>query len=497
MKEVSGSTLALTTMLTYWDRELICRMASNAFLQWIGVHPDEIIDKMHVSKILGPAYQQTVDYFQAAIRNESYATICSIILHNGKSVTFRIVFSPDEVDGEVIGFYAHIVENPGNKITEDNKQIIRLPKYLGSSSDDFLNDIVQTLKDCLLNGFPGIASIAKKHFVSESKLKRDFKKRYQCSVFSYYRKLQMELADEYLQNKSYNKNQLALMFNFSNPSNFSACYNKFLKEKTSGNAIADARSEKYNIYRTFTEQSLAATAMLDSQLLLMAASQKWIDDYSQDGINIIGQSVFNSLPESANYFHDIYERGLQGESCKGEHMFIKKDDGSPQWLQEDIVPWFTDHGTVGGIVIHREDITRLRLKEQENGRATSEILRKVADISRLGTWTRNFRTHQVEWNEIVKEIFEVSPDFKPDKHPVLDFYRKGESRTLIEKSLHKALHNGEGFDVEVELISAKGNLKWVRVIGYVEFFNEKCDMLMLIFQNITHKRIRLKAIHCS
>lgn len=463
----------------------------------MGVHPNEIIDKLHVSKILGTTYQEATDYFQSDVISESYATACSTVLNDGRSVNFRIVFSPDEIDNVILGFYAHIVENTGNGIAEDGRPVIKLPKYLGTSGDDFLNDIVRTLKDSLLGEFPGIRSIAKKHFVSESKLKRDFKKRFQCSVFSYYRRLQMELAEQYLRDKKYNKNQLSLIFNFSNPSNFSARFSRFLKEKSAGLAIAEVKGENYHRYKRFTEESSVATAMLDSQLRFITVSQKWINDYTMDGQHTVGQSVFNILSESTDYFHDIYERGLQRESCKGEHMFIKKSDGSPQWLQEYVTPWFTDFGTVGGIIIHREDITRRKLKEQENGRAVSEILRKVADISQLGTWTRNFSTRQVEWNETVNEIFEVPPDFKPDKHSILDFYRKGESRSLIEQSLHRALHNGEGFDIELELISAKGNLRCVRVIGYVEFHNEKCNMLILMFQNITNLRIGLKAIRCS
>ena len=462
----------------------------------MGVHPNEIIDKLHVSKILGTAYPEAVArYFQTAVKNESYSTNCAAILHNGKSVNFRIVFLPDEIDGEVLGYYAHIVENT-TKIAEDDKQKTKLPGYFAASGEDYLNDIVQTLKDCLLSEFPGIKAIAKKHFVSESKLKRDFKKRYQCSVFSYYRRLQMELAEQYLRDKKYNKNQLALIFNFSNPSNFSARFGRFLKEKTSGQSIADVKGENYHRYKRFTEQSPVATAMLDSQLHFIAVSEKWIDDNALDREHIIGKSIFSVLPESANHFHEIYERGLQRESCKGEHMFNKKSDGSTQWLQEYITPWFTDFGTVGGIIIHREDITRLKLKEQENVRAVSEILRKVANMSQLGTWTRNFRTHQVEWNETVNEIFEVSPDFKPNKHPILDFY-KGKSRTKMEQSLHRAFHNGDGFDIELELISAKGNLKCVRVLGYVEFYNEKCNMLILIFQEITPQRIELKAVYCN
>ncbi|MGN6179176.1 MAG: PAS domain S-box protein [Mucilaginibacter sp.] len=495
MRRVSDSTLADTIMLTYWDKDLICKIASKAFLQWIDMHPDEVIDKMHVSKILGTTYKEASDYFQKEVKNENYAATCSTMLPNGRSVSFLIVFSPDKIGNEVLGFYAHIVENTDSNA--EDKQASKLPKYLGPSSDGFLSDIVQVLKDSLLSEFPGIKYIAKKHFVSESKLKRDFKKKYQCSVFSYYRRLQMELAEEYLRDKKYNKNQLALLFNFSNPSNFSARFSRFLKEKSSGQTIAEVKGENYHRYKRFTEQSAVATAMLDAQLLFIEVSQKWIDDYTFDVKNVIGQSIFSISSESASYFHGIYERALQRESCKDEYMFVNEKDGSQQWLREYVTPWFTDYGTVGGIIIHREDITRFKLKEQKNGRERFEVLCKVAEISRLGIWTRDFRTHEVEWNEIIEEIFEVPADFKPNGHSILDFYREGESRTLIEKSLHRALHEGEGFDIELELISAKGNLRWVRVIGYVEFYNERCNMLMLMFQDITHIRIKLKAIRCS
>ena len=60
-------------------------------------------------------------------------------------------------------------------------------------------------------------------------------------IFSYYRNLQMQLADRYISEKKYNKKQVAEILNFSNPSNFSACYQKYLKEKATKKLIEELK----------------------------------------------------------------------------------------------------------------------------------------------------------------------------------------------------------------------------------------------------------------
>ncbi|HWZ35131.1 MAG TPA: hypothetical protein VNW51_03185, partial [Mucilaginibacter sp.] len=118
-------------------------------------------------------------------------------------------------------------------------------------------------------------------------------------------------------------------------------------------------------------------------------------------------------------------------------------------------------------------------------RHIAEILRKTSEISRIGTWTRNFRTNYIEWSDVLKEILEVPADFKPHQNSMLTFYKEDESKTLMEKSLRSAIENGINFDIEVELTSAKGNLKHVRVIGYPEFYNGKCENVSGILQDIS------------
>ena len=70
--------------------------------------------------------------------------------------------------------------------------------------------------------------------------------------------------------------------------------------------------------------------------------------------------------------------------------------------------------------------------------------------------------------------------FEPSKSTVLtkDFF--------VQKAVKNSLEKGQSFDLEADIITAKGNLKKVRVVGYPEFYNGRCENLSGIFQDITN-----------
>jgi transcriptional regulator GlxA family with amidase domain len=131
----------------------------------------------------------------------------------------------------VKGFYAQAIDiSPLNPVSDsDHRDSFDQVNNYSPAKSKVLEDVVQTLSSCILTTFPGITYLSKKHSISESKLKRDFKEKYDATVFSYYRNLQMELAHKYITEKKCNKTQMASMLGFLNPSNFSVCYQKYLK----------------------------------------------------------------------------------------------------------------------------------------------------------------------------------------------------------------------------------------------------------------------------
>ena len=93
-------------MLAYWDKNLICRFANKAYAEWLGLDLTMMVNKMHVSQILGNSYEQAASYFRSAQNHDVFMTLFSITLPRGRFTQAEIDFSPDEVNGAVVGFYA-------------------------------------------------------------------------------------------------------------------------------------------------------------------------------------------------------------------------------------------------------------------------------------------------------------------------------------------------------------------------------------------------------
>jgi signal transduction histidine kinase len=92
------------------------------------------------------------------------------------------------------------------------------------------------------------------------------------------------------------------------------------------------------------------------------------------------------------------------------------------------------------------------------------------------------------WDAQVKKIHEVSEDYVSDVEKGINFYAP-EARPVITKAVETAISTGEGWDVELPLITAKGNRVWVRAIGRVEFDKTGAPTKLYgIFQDIDEQK---------
>jgi len=90
----------------------------------------------------------------------------------------------------------------------------------------------------------------------------------------------------------------------------------------------------------------------------------------------------------------------------------------------------------------------------------SEIFKKAASLAHLGLWERNLITGEIYWNEVVREIYEVGPEFDPVIEDSLAFYV---DEQMIRKLLATAAGTGEQLRERLQLKTAKNNTRWVEV----------------------------------
>ena len=84
-------------------------------------------------------------------------------------------------------------------------------------------------------------------------------------------------------------------------------------------------------------------------------------------------------------------------------------------------------------------------------------------------------------------IHDLEPDTQPTKESGVAFYH-GESRARIEAAVQLAIEHGTPYDLELEIVSAKGAHKWIRTICQPLVENGKVVRVCGALQDITERR---------
>ncbi|MEK9969385.1 MAG: CHASE domain-containing protein [Ferrovibrio sp.] len=101
---------SLPSMITYWGRDQIGRIANNARDNWYGVSSDRI-PGMHLRDLLGEQmYDYSLPFIEAVLRGERQVFEREMIARDGVTHVGQVNYVPDIKDGEVLGFYALIFD---------------------------------------------------------------------------------------------------------------------------------------------------------------------------------------------------------------------------------------------------------------------------------------------------------------------------------------------------------------------------------------------------
>ncbi len=115
------------------------------------------------------------------------------------------------------------------------------------------------------------------------------------------------------------------------------------------------------------------------------------------------------------------------------------------------------------------------------------ILRETGRIAKVGGWSFDPVTGEGVWTEEVARIHDLDPAAGTSMQSGLEFY-VGESRQRIEAAVARAIEHGEPYDLELEIITAKGVRKWVRTIGHPQLENGRVVRVRGSFQDVTERR---------
>ncbi|MDQ1089569.1 PAS domain-containing protein [Siphonobacter sp. SORGH_AS_1065] len=165
---------------------------------------------------------------------------------------------------------------------------------------------------------------------------------------------------------------------------------------------------------------------------------------------------------------------------------IRTAQGNLKWIRSQGQAEF-ENGVCQRLVGSTQDITRDKKAQMELFR-THEFLENTGRMAKVGGWELLCPSQKLYWSSVTKEIHEVPLDFDPNLGAGINFYASAQDQARISQAVQAALEHGTPWDLEAQIRTAKGTLKWVRSQGEAEFVQGKCVRMYGTFQDIDERK---------
>lgn len=115
------------------------------------------------------------------------------------------------------------------------------------------------------------------------------------------------------------------------------------------------------------------------------------------------------------------------------------------------------------------------------------LLQQSSRLARIGGWEYHTGTGRIQWSDEVYRIHELPFSYEPQLEDLADFY-PGPARETYRSVVESALAEGRGFEVELPFVTAKGNDRWVRIVGEVQRQDSRVVRIFGSLQDVTEQR---------
>ncbi|MEN6610385.1 MAG: PAS domain S-box protein, partial [Methanoregulaceae archaeon] len=152
--------------------------------------------------------------------------------------------------------------------------------------------------------------------------------------------------------------------------------------------------------RLFIQQAPVAIALFDTDMRYLAASRRWLADARLSDSNIAGRSHYEIFPNLSEDLKDAHRRALAGEVVSSSEYRYVHENGTVQWFNWEVRPWYSIGNTIGGIILFSEDITVRKNAEvalREKTEELDQFFTASLDLFCIAGMDGTFRRLNPEW----------------------------------------------------------------------------------------------------
>lgn len=119
---------------------------------------------------------------------------------------------------------------------------------------------------------------------------------------------------------------------------------------------------------------------------------------------------------------------------------------------------------------------------------SSKELEQLSAITNSGGWKIDLTDNSYHWSKNIKKILELDDDFTPNEDKTFSFFKPGKNLEIARKTLSDCIEKIEPFQIQVELLTSKGNPRFVTISGIPEVFQGNIVGIHGAFQDNTKEK---------
>jgi PAS domain S-box-containing protein len=145
-----------------------------------------------------------------------------------------------------------------------------------------------------------------------------------------------------------------------------------------------------------------------------------------------------------------------------------------------------------GYLIRDEENNPIRmigvLRDISEQKQLESLITRSSKLAKIGSWEIDLMNNSIYWSSMTEEIHEVDENFTPTFENTLQLFYDINYKERVSEVFREAVEHSKIIDIETQLITAKGNKKWVHLNGEVELLLGKVIKIFGSIQDIDEQK---------